>query len=150
MKKPLIRKILLALLIILVLMQFYRIDKTNPPVDPNQNFIRLEQAPAPIAKMLKDACYDCHSHETTYPWYTNVMPFSKWIKSHIDHGRDEMNFSTWGSYSDQKKDHKLEEGAEFVLETKMPLTSYLIAHPEARITPEQRKELADWFQSRRK
>ena len=150
MKKPIIRKILLALIVLFVLIQFYRIDKTNPPVDLTQDFIQVEKPPAAIGQLLKDACYDCHSHETKYPWYTNVMPFSKWIQGHIEHGREHLNFSTWGSYSDKKKDHKLEEGAEFVLETKMPLTSYLIPHPEARITKEQRKELADWFESRRK
>ncbi len=149
MKKPLVRKILLGLLIVLVLMQFYRIDKTNPPADPNKDFITLEQPPAPLAKLLKDACYDCHSHQTKYPWYTNVMPFSKWIKGHIDHGREKLNFSTWSDYSPNKRDHKLEECVEFVADKKMPLTSYNLAHPEARLSDAQRKELVDWFESKR-
>ena len=144
MKKIPFKKIGIALLVIFVLMQFYRIDKTNPPVNPAEDFITIENPPTSIVSILKDACYDCHSHETKYPWYTNIMPFSQWIKGHIDHGRKKLNFSKWGTYAASKKEHKLEECTEFVVETKMPLTSYLIAHPEARISKAQRKELADW------
>ena len=146
MKKLPFRKILLGLVIILVLMQFYRIDKTNPPSVADNDFITLEQAPPAIATMLKNACYDCHSHESKYPWYTNVMPFSWWIKGHIDNGRKHLNFSKWAEYSTDKKTHKLEECSEMVRETKMPLTSYLIPHPEARITKEERETLAKWFE----
>jgi len=146
LKKIPFRKILPALLVIFILMQFYRIDKTNPPVVEAKDFILSENPPAPIAKILKDACYDCHSHQTNYPWYTNVMPFSYWIKGHIDHGRKKLNFSTWAAYPAKKKSHKLEECAEFVRETKMPLATYLIPHPEARISEEERERLAKWFE----
>ena len=142
------KKILLGLLVILVVMQFFGIDKTNPPVIEEIDFITLEQPPDNVAIMLKEACYDCHSNRTKYPWYTNVAPVSWWIKGHIDHGRQNLNFSDWGNFSDGKKEHKLEECIEFVQEKRMPLLSYIIAHPEAKISEEQRLAMAQWFQSK--
>lgn len=146
MKKLPYKKILLALFAILLLMQFYRIDKTNPPVDASKDFIKSQNVPASMATMIKNACYDCHSHETKYPWYTNVMPFSWWIKGHIDHGREKLNFSEWTDYASDDKIHNLKEAAETLVETRMPLASYLIGHPEARISKEERKQLAEWFE----
>jgi len=150
MKKIPFRKILPVLLIIFVLMQFYRIDKTNPPVIKSNDFLVNQNPPEAIALMLKNACYDCHSNETKYPWYTNVMPFSYWIKGHITHGREKLNFSTWKQYLDDDKSHHLKECAEVVRETRMPMTTYLIPHPEARISKEERETLAKWFESVRK
>ncbi len=150
MKRPIIRKILIALVPIFLLMQFYRIDKTNPPVDASQDFMTVTKPQTPVVSMIKGACYDCHSNETKYPWYTEVMPFSKWIHGHIVHGRENLNFSTWASYSQEDKNHILKECSEVLIETRMPMTTYLILHSEARISKEERKELADWFLALRK
>lgn len=144
-KKKIIRYILIALVAFLIIAQFFPIDKINPTSDPAVDFLTIQQPPENIALMLKDACYDCHSNQTKYPWYTNVAPFSWWIKGHIDHGREHLNFSEWGNYSAKKAKHKLEECHEFVEETKMPLMSYWIAHPEAKLSTEQRAAMVSWF-----
>ena len=137
-----------ALLVIFVIMQFFGIDKTNPPVDQKLDFITITQPTAEIATMLKDACYDCHSHEVKYPWYTNIAPVSWWVKGHIDEGLSEVNFSEWGNYPAKKANHKLEESYEKVEKKEMPLTPYLIAHSEARLTAEQRATLVTFFKSK--
>ena len=142
------RIIPIALLGILLILQLFQIDKTNPPIDSNKDLITLENPPAEIASLLKNACYDCHAHTTKYPWYTNVAPVSWWIKGHIDHGREELNFSTWSDYDADKRAHKLEEVAEEVLEKHMPLKSYVWLHPEAKMNEEQRQALADWAKSK--
>jgi len=147
MKKKWIRYTLIGLLVALAVMQFFPIDKTNPPVDTAKDYITIAEPPANIANMLKAACYDCHSHEAKYPWYTSVAPVSWWVKGHIDNGRKHLNFSVWGDYSAKKVAHKLEECVEFVEETKMPLLSYIIAHPEARLSEEERADLVAWFRS---
>ena len=144
MLKKILRYVLFGLLGILVIMQFFRIDKTNPPVDASKDFIALEQPPQEVVSLLKAACYDCHSHETAYPWYTNIAPVSWWIKDHIDHGRDELNFSEWGDYSRKRKHHKLEEMAEEVEEGHMPMPSYTWGHAEARLSEDQKETLEDW------
>lgn len=140
-----VKRILLGLIAVLVIIQFFRIDKTNPPLDPPNDFINVQNPPQQIAKLLKDACYDCHSHESKYPWYTNVAPVSWWVKSHINEGREHLNFSTWGTYPLKKRAHKLEECYEEVEEKHMPLKSYTWAHPEARLTEDQRATLVSWF-----
>ena len=71
------------------------------------------------------------------------------MKDHIDHGRDELNFSEFGSYTQRRADHKLEEAAEYILNEEMPLPSFTWAHAEARLTDEQRQFLADWFEEQR-
>ena len=143
------RKTILSILLgIFIIMQFFRIDKTNPPVNQALDFIEINQPPKEIAAMLKDACYDCHSHEVKYPWYTNVAPVSWWVKDHITHGIEELNFSEWGNYKAGKANHKLEESYEKVEKKEMPLTPYLIAHSEARLTAEQRAELVTYFKEK--
>ena len=142
-----IKKILVGLLVVLVLIQFIRIDKTNPTSDPQNDLIQILQPPRELAQIMKASCYDCHSNHSEYPWYTNIAPFSFWIKDHIKEARRHLNFSEWGTYNDKRANHKLEECYEEVLEGHMPLPSYLWMHSEAKITEEQRKSLASWFES---
>jgi hypothetical protein len=140
----------IALLMLLLVLQFFQINKTNPEIKPGEDFLVINKTEASTAKLLKDACYDCHSHETKYPWYTNVVPLSWWIKKHIVKGREELNFSTWATYTAKKADHKLEESIEMLEEKKMPLESYVIAHSEAKLSADQIKQLSDYFRSQRK
>ncbi len=142
------KKIGLFLLIVFVIMQFFRIDKTNPSVDKAQDFMTLTQPNEEITSILKIACYDCHSHETHYPWYTNISPVNWWVKKHIRVGREKLNFSEWGAYAANKANHKLEECAEETREKHMPLTPYWIMHPKAKLSEAQRETLAKWFESK--
>jgi hypothetical protein len=146
--KKINRKATLSILLgIFILMQFSQIDKTNPPIDQKLDFIEITKPSEEIATMLKGACYDCHSHQVKYPWYTNIAPLSWWVKGHIDNGVIELNFSEWGNYRTSKANHKLEESFEKVERKEMPLTPYLILHPLARLTEEQRTELVNFFKS---
>jgi len=138
------KKILAGLVVLFVIIQFFTIDKTNPPVEAEIDMITVEQVPTQIVGILKTSCYDCHTNETVYPWYTNIAPVSWWIKKHIDDGRDELNFSEWGNYSLRRKDHKLDEIVEMVDETEMPLKSYLLAHGDASLSSEQKAMLVEW------
>jgi hypothetical protein len=119
----------------MVLLQIFQIEKTNPKAKPEDDFLSIHKTEAKTASLIKSACYDCHSYETRYPWYTYVVPLSWWIKKHIVNGRKELNFSTWSSYNPKKADDKLEESAEMVSEKKMPLKSYVLAHGEAKLSP---------------
>ena len=122
------RNILLSLLLAFIVMQFFPIDKTNPPVELENDFIKLTEPPTEIAANMKTMCYDCHSHESRYPWYTNIAPFSWRIKSHIDNGRKHLNFSLWGNYSDKKRAHKLEECIDMTIKHWMPTLDYKLMH----------------------
>ena len=145
-----LKKIGIAIVVIFVLIQFKRIDKTNPEFNEAEDFITITQPPTEIATLIKDACYDCHSHQSKYPWYTNVAPISWVIEHHIEEGREHLNFSTWGTYPDKKADHKLEECAEEVEEGEMPMKPYVVMHSEAKMTAAQKKALVEWFESQRR
>ncbi|HMQ48440.1 MAG TPA: heme-binding domain-containing protein [Saprospiraceae bacterium] len=148
--KSLVKKIGLGLLAVLVIIQFIRIDKTNPAVEPGKDFLAAAGVPAETGQLIKAACYDCHSHHTIYPWYTNVAPVSWWIKKHINEGRKHLNFSTWADYDAKKKDHKLEECVEEVKEGHMPIASYTWMHPEAKLSQQQKEQLVAWFDAYRR
>lgn len=142
-----IKKIVIGCMVLLVLIQFIRIDKTNPEVVIENDFIVQTNPPEYIQTILKTSCYDCHSNESTYPWYTNVAPISWWVKQHINEAREELNFSEWGTFKEKRQKHKLEEVFEEVEEGEMPLPSYLIVHSEAKLTTEQKNELVAWFKA---
>ena len=140
------RKIFIGIAVVLVVIQFFRIDKSEPESSPEADILLVESVPSDIGIILKTSCYDCHSNKTIYPWYSNVAPVSWWLKGHVNEGRKELNFSEWGTFADKRAHHKLEECYEEVLEGHMPLPSYLWMHPEARIDDRQRKSLAGWFE----
>jgi len=141
------KKILLGLLALLIIAQFFRIDKTNPPVIAENDILNLTNAPEDISSLMKSACYDCHSNETKYPWYMDIAPISWWTKDHVNSARGSLNFSDWINYPAGAKKHKLEESALKVRKKWMPITTYLLMHPEARISEEDREKLAMWFES---
>lgn len=141
------KKIIIGLIVVVVLIQFIRIDKTNPPAEPQQDFIVITQPPAEIVFLLKESCYDCHSNETNYPWYFNVAPISWWAKDHVNDGRKHLNYSTWGTYKKERKEHKLDEMYSEVEEGEMPLTSYTLMHGAAKLTPGQKTALLDWLRT---
>lgn len=142
-------KILAFLALAFIVMQFFRIDKTNPPSNEAEDFIKLTGPPAAVASLLKEACYDCHSHQTVYPWYSNVAPISFFLRGHIRGAREHLNFSKWGSYSEDEQKHKLEEIAEEVKENRMPMKSYANLHSKAKMSSEQKTTLVDWVKSQK-
>jgi hypothetical protein len=146
MKKRLTTKnIAIFLVFLFIIIQAFRIDKTTQPVDAAKDFIALTSANAEVANTLKTACYDCHSNQPVYPWYTNIAPVSWWIKHHIDEGSHHLNFSEWGTYTAKRRDHKLEECIEMVEEGEMPMSSYTIMHGNAKLTDAQKLQLVEFF-----
>ncbi|MCH7513838.1 MAG: heme-binding domain-containing protein [Bacteroidetes bacterium] len=142
-------KILTGVVVVFAVMQLFRIDKNNPEADPSINFISVLNPPQEISRIMKSSCYDCHSFETRYPWYSNIAPISWWLKGHVNHARDELNFSVWGNYSIDRKDHKLEEMVEKLNEGSMPLPSYLILHQHAKLDDQQLDKFVNWIQNYR-
>jgi hypothetical protein len=141
------KKILIALLVILVVLQFFQIDKTNPAIDESKDFLKTQNTPEEIASIIKTSCYDCHSNESNYPWYSNVQPAGWFLKDHIDEGRRELNFSTFTDYEVKRQDHKLEECIEYIEKDEMPLGSYTLVHREAALTEAQKNTLIEYFKS---
>jgi len=141
-----LKKILLLLLLVFIIIQFIQIDVSIPDDTATRtDFLMKYEAPENIAKLVKDGCYDCHSYDTEYPWYSNIAPISWLTKNHVKDGRKHLNFSDWDSYSLKKKIHKLEECYEEIEELKMPEDEYVMMHAEADFTDDQREKLIAYF-----
>lgn len=141
-----IKKIFLVLVVVFGIAQFFNPEKNESIEVLESDFILNEKPNENIKAMLKNACYDCHSNHTNYPWYDRVTPINFWVQGHVDHGKGELNFSLWRTYSPKKKIHKLEECIEMIGEGDMPLESYTIMHGEAKFNEAQKKTLINWLQ----
>ncbi|GAA4150720.1 heme-binding domain-containing protein [Chryseobacterium ginsenosidimutans] len=139
------KKVLVVILVAFIIIQFFPIDKTNPAPTPGMDFLKIKNTPPEIAKIINTSCYDCHSNETKYPWYSNFSPASWFMKNNINEGRKHLNFSTFATYEPKQQAHKLEECIEMVEKKEMPLESYFVGHQDAKLTDEQRKILIDYF-----
>ena len=135
----------MLILAIVVVLQFIPVKRTNPAVIADKDLINVTHPDKEVADLIKAACYDCHSHETVWPWYSYVAPVSWVVSNHVVDARDELNFSEWTDYDAEKMDHKLEECEEALTEGWMPDESYLRMHEEAKLTDEQRKLLIKFF-----
>lgn len=97
-----------------------------------------------MREVLRRACYDCHSNETRWPWYSRVAPIS-WLVAHdVGEGRRELNFSTWNRMDAAKQAKALRETWKEVYEGEMPPRIYLPTHPEARLSDVDRALLRAW------
>ena len=139
-----LKKILIGVLVLLVVIQFIRPDMNKSdgpqPNDKANHFV----VPDEVSQILTNTCYDCHSNQTTYPWYFNIQPLAWWLDSHIEEGKGHLNFSEFASYEPKKQAHKMEEVAEMVETKEMPLKSYTWTHKEARLSQEERELMINW------
>jgi hypothetical protein len=135
-------KIYKYLFILLVLafigIQFVDTPLTNPPVTGEID------APVEIKNILKPACYDCHSNETVWPWYSKVAPVSWYITDDVNNGRQKLNFSEWNKYNSDRKLKKMKEIWEAINNDNMPLKAYTYMHPKSVLDFTQRSMIKKW------
>lgn len=129
------------------MMQLFRISKTNPAVIPAQDLATRVNMPADKLAILKAACYDCHSNESIYPWYTDLAPLSWRVSDHIKEGRSHLNFSEWGVYSVRKQQHRLEDIQDAFSNNWMPLWDYKLLHQASHLSVQQRTDMAEYFKT---
>ena len=119
--------------------QLVRPARENPPVRADL------PAPADVRGLLRRACYDCHSHETVWPWYAHVAPAS-WLVAHdVAEGREKLDFSAWDAFGPARRAKKLRQSAKEVDEGEMPPWQYRLVHPEARLTDAEKERLRAWL-----
>lgn len=144
-----VKIILISLAVVFALIQFIRIDKANPPVEPEKTMEAAINVPADIQQIMARSCNDCHSNKTVYPWYTQIAPVSWWLKNHINEGRRELNTSEFATYAPKKRERKLKEVCEQVRSGEMPLPSYLIVHRDAALAPSEIDAICSWTDAER-
>ena len=144
-----VKKILIALLVVLVIAQFFSPDKNTGDTKDLTAFLEETNPNEEVKAILKNTCFDCHSSNTVYPWYSKITPVNYWMAEHVEDGKKHFDVSKWSDYSNKKKDHKLEELAEEVERKNMPLESYTWAHSEANLSKAQIEAVSKWVEMAR-
>jgi len=144
------KRILTILLLALIVLQFIRPERNLSPGEAPAGISRVFPETASVEPILKKACYDCHSNNTRYPWYSNLQPLGWWLQHHVDEGKGELNFDEFARYDRSKQDHKLEETIEVLEKDEMPLSSYVTQHADAQLSAAEKKALIGWAGSLRR
>lgn len=147
MIKRVLRWLAVALAVVFLGAQFVRPDKVNPPHDAAQALETHVNVPREVGEVLGRACMDCHSNRTRWPWYSHVAPASWFVADHVNHGRRHLNFSTWARYDREDAGHMMADICKEVQSGAMPMQSYLLLHPDAKLSEADVKTLCDWSQS---
>jgi hypothetical protein len=143
MKKKL-KWIFAAFVAVFALLQFTNPPRTNPPVAPGHDLMATNAPPPQIAALLHAACYNCHSYETKWPWYSHIAPVSWLVAGDVASGRERLNFSDWPGALPERAAKRLERISEEVDDKEMPPSKYTLLHPEARLTADERQQLIHW------
>jgi len=139
-----IKKILWFLLLAFGIAQFFRPEKNEGDLVSVNAFFEDTNPPEDVKTILKNACLDCHSDTTRYPWYSQITPVNYWLADHIRVGKKHFNVSKWNDYDDKRKDHKLDELIDMVERKDMPLDSYTWVHSEAKLSEKEIAAVNKW------
>ncbi len=142
-----IRKIVIGVLAILVVIQFFRPAKNIVTEASTNDIATLYGVPADVEPILKKACFDCHSNNTRYPWYFNFQPVAWWMTDHINEAKEELNFSEFGNLPLPRQLKKIQKTAKAVKDGWMPLNSYTWIHKDAILTDAEKDAIVAWTQN---
>lgn len=140
------KKILLGLLAVFVAIQFLQPARNKSEQVLVSDISRIVSLPDSVRYVLKNACYDCHSNNTTYPWYSGIQPMGWIMANHIKKGKETLNFSEFANYSSRKRISKLTGIANSIKDDIMPLSSYKWMHKDARLTKDEEELIINWVQ----
>ena len=133
------------MLIIFIVFQFIQPVRNKSGQVLSTDFKRVYAVPANVQAVLQNACYDCHSNNTSYPWYSNIQPMAWVMARHIKNGKDKLNFSDFGIYSVRRQISKLKGIANQVKDDEMPISSYRMMHTKANLTNDEIALIMDWM-----
>ena len=132
------------MMVVFALLQFTNPARTNPPAPPGGDIAATNPPPPEITALLHAACYDCHSYETKWPWYSHVAPVSWLVASDVNDGRERLNFSDWPRALPERAAKRLDRISEEIGYKDMPPAKYTVMHSAARLTENQRQQLIHW------
>jgi len=141
------RRIFYILILGFIILQIFQPEKNLGERDVPEDLFNTLSVDKDVRDILETSCYDCHSNSTNYPWYSNVSPVSIFLNKHIVDGKNELNFSEWGNYSDRDKISRLVDIYEAIESGGMPLQSYLIIHKDAELNDEDVDKVLTWTET---
>lgn len=137
-------KLLVALLAVLVTMQFLQPDKNRSNTAHTADLVVHIHTPSNVERILKTSCYDCHSNNTHYPWYSNIQPIGWILARHIKQGKKELNFNEFQTYSKRRQVSKLKSVQNTIKDGSMPLNSYTLLHNDAKLSESDKALILNW------
>jgi len=140
------KKILVAIGIVFVALQFIQPVHNKSGQITVTDISKIASIPDSVQDILKNACYDCHSNNTNYPWYSSIQPMGWIMANHITQGKEALNFSEFGSYSPRKQLSKLNGIANSIKDDIMPLSSYKLIHKNAQLSTKEKTLIINWVE----
>ena len=134
----------LIIFFLFVIIQFVPAGRPDTIPENENDLIYNNHIPESIVNILKTSCYDCHSNETSFPWYSHVAPVSWLVNRDVIKGREELNFSEWESQSKMDKAKNIDKIIDEVKGGKMPMRIYILMHSEAKLNEDARQQFVDW------
>ena len=138
------RFIWLIIILLIVIIQLVPNQKPEVVLSNENDLIYNNKIPESVENILRTSCYDCHSNESKYPWYSYIAPVSWLVVRDIKVGREELNFSEWESQSKMDKAKNIDKIIDEVSEGNMPMPIYTLMHSEAKLSEDARQQFADW------
>ena len=129
---------------LLIIIQFFRPEKNDKIANPQNDIIFAVDMPANVKKKIVNACYDCHSEKTAYPFYNRIAPVSWMMARHIKEGKEHLNFSAWSTYEKKEQIKLLSEICDVITAKEMPLKSYVMMHSRAVINEREVEDICAW------
>lgn len=145
--KKYLKWILIALVAAFALLQLANPDHTNPPVAAGHDLFAVNPPPPQVAAAVRTSCYDCHSNETKWPWYSRVAPMSWLVADDVKNGRAKLNFSDWPVTDPERAGRKFGNISDEVDAGDMPLKKYTMIHRDAVLSASQRQAIVDWAEA---
>jgi hypothetical protein len=139
-----VKIILIALAVIFIAIQFIPSGIPENKPDDIKSIANSNLVTEPVLDQLRKSCFDCHSNQTHFPWYSKIAPASWMLADHISEGKSHLNFSVWEDYSNREKIGVLKDIKDEVESGNMPLKSYLLMHRDARLNSEKITILSTW------
>ena len=147
--KKILFVILLVILIVFIIIQFIRPARNISGQVLQTDLSKIYSISQNVSAIFKNACYDCHSNNTNYPWYSNIQPVGWLLASQNNKCKAKLNFSEFGSFSSRRQISKLRNIENRIKDGTMPLPAYQFMHPNARLKEEEKRLLIDWIQKTR-
>ncbi len=138
---------ILVILGVFIVLQFFQPERNTGDAESGDDLMQVVEVQDSMAVMLKMACYDCHSNSTQYPWYSRISPLSWYLDAHIRDGKDELNFSEFGSMEKSAMVSALTDICDVVESGSMPLKSYRFIHRQARIREPEGEAICNWSET---
>jgi hypothetical protein len=136
--------ILGSFIALFIIIQFFQPEKNDNLVNPQNDIVFTLEVPTPVKGKIVDACYDCHSDKTAYPFYNRIAPISWLLAKHIRDGKEHLNFSGWANYDRKKQIKLLTAICDEITAGEMPIKGYVFMHSKAVISEKELEEICQW------